>query len=96
MALPFELTTLPSHALDILRYLADQDSYAAYDADIMTALDLSGRGFGKALRRLVTKEYVELQADGGGFQALRGFVAAKAPGSPWTRSNSCPGVLFGG
>ena len=78
MALPFELTTLPSHALDILRYLADQDSYAAYDADIMTALDLSERGFGKALRRLVTKEYVELQADGTYALSRLGTDAAEA------------------
>ncbi len=64
MSLPFELTTFPKGALDIIRYLASLDSYAAYDTEIIDAAGLSERAFGKAIRRLVTKEYVEMQYDG--------------------------------
>jgi predicted transcriptional regulator len=64
MALPFALTTLPKGALDVIRYLAQQDSYAAYDGSIIDATGLSDRAFGKVIRRLVTKEYVEMQIDG--------------------------------
>ncbi len=78
MALPFELTTFPSGALDIIRYLAKQDSYAAFDTEIIAALGLSDRAFGKALRRLVTREYVEMQYDGSYALTETGIEAAEA------------------
>ncbi|NPV68137.1 MAG: hypothetical protein HPY64_13425 [Anaerolineae bacterium] len=78
MALPFELTTFPSGALDIIRYLARQDSYAAFDTEIIAALGLSDRAFGKALRRLVTREYVEMQYDGSYVLTQLGIEAAEA------------------
>ncbi len=78
MSLPFELTTFPSQALDIIRYLAGQDNYAAYDGEIIEALGLSDRSFGKAIRRLVTKEYVEMQYDGSYVLTRQGTEAAEA------------------
>lgn len=77
MSLPFELTKLPSNALDIIRYLGSLDSYAAFDVHISEALDLSERGFGKAIRRLVTQEYVEMQIDGTYILTQRGLDAAE-------------------
>ncbi len=77
MSLPYELTTFPSQALDILRYLASRENGAAYDGDIMEALDQSDRAFGKAIRRLVTKEYVEMQYDGAYALTRRGRRAAE-------------------
>jgi len=78
MALPYELTTFPAGALDIIRYLAGQDSYAAFDTEIIAALGLSDRAFGKALRRLVTREYVEMQYDGSYALTETGLEAAEA------------------
>lgn len=78
MALPFELTVLPPHALDILRFLGERDNYAAFDGEIVEALALSDRGFGKAIRRLVTKEYVEMQYDGSYVLSRIGVEAAEA------------------
>jgi len=77
MSLPYELTTFPAQALDILRYLASRENGAAYDGDIMEALDQSERAFGKAIRRLVTKEYVEMQFDGTYALTRRGRRAAE-------------------
>ena len=78
MALPFELTVLPPHALDILRHLGAADNYAAFDGEIIDALGLSDRGFGKAIRRLVTKEYVEMQYDGSYILTQTGVEASEA------------------
>ena len=78
MALPFELTVLPPHALDILRFLGERDNYAAFDGEIIDALEVSDRGFGKAIRRLVTKEYVEMQYDGSYVLTRIGIEAAEA------------------
>lgn len=63
--LPFHLKTiepLPG-ALDILRYLGTLDSFTADADDICDSLDLSDRRFSKAIRRLVTKEYVVMDGD---------------------------------
>lgn len=78
MSLPHELTTFPRNALDILRYLNGLANHAAFDGDIIDALDLSERGFGKAIRRLVTKEYVEMQIDGTYALTRRGQRGAEA------------------
>lgn len=64
--LPFHLKTiepLPG-ALDILRFLGTVDAYTADADDICDTLDLSDRRFSKAIRRLVTKEYVVMDGDG--------------------------------
>jgi Mn-dependent DtxR family transcriptional regulator len=78
MSLPFELTTFPKGSLEIIRFLADQDSYAAFDGEIADATGLSDRAFGKAIRRLVTKEYVEMQVDGSYSLTEIGMEAAEA------------------
>lgn len=78
MSLPFELTTFPRGAVEIIRYLAAQDSYAAFDDDIMDATGLSDRAYGKAIRRLVTKEYIDLQYEGTYALTEVGVEAAEA------------------
>ncbi len=78
MALPFELTTFPNGSLDIIRYLASCDSYAASDEAIIAGTALSERSFGKAIRRLVTREYVEMQVDGTYQLTRQGLDAAEA------------------
>src|SRR5688500_15862663 len=63
MEMPFHLKTLPPEALEILRYYGQQGSNIAQADDICDATGLSERGFGKAIRRLVTKNYLTM--DGG-------------------------------
>ncbi|MFW5708993.1 MAG: hypothetical protein ACOCX5_02110 [Chloroflexota bacterium] len=64
MELPFHLKTLEplKGALDILRFFDQTDGNTADAEVIMQTLDLSERAFGRAIRRLITKGYV--QADG--------------------------------
>lgn len=78
MPLPFELTTLPRYSLEIITYLYGCDRFAADDLQIIDALGISERGFGKALRRLVTREYVEMQFDGPYALTDKGVEAAEA------------------
>jgi hypothetical protein len=59
MALPFHLTTLPKEALDVLRYMATLDmGTSAFEDEIREGAGLSERGASRAIKRLVTKEYV--------------------------------------
>ncbi|MBN2469442.1 MAG: hypothetical protein JXN59_01865 [Anaerolineae bacterium] len=78
MSLPFELTTFPNGAIDIIRYLGQQDDYTAFDDDLLEATGLSDRAYGKAIRRLVTKEYIELQYEGSYALTEIGIEAAEA------------------
>lgn len=57
MELPYHLKTLPPDALDVIRYLGTVDDYRAYKDDICENVGLTDRGFGKVIRRLVTKGY---------------------------------------
>jgi hypothetical protein len=57
--LPPELQKLPPEALDVLRYLGQHPDGASTN-DILHGTGLSVRGFGKAIRRLVTRYYVEM------------------------------------
>ena len=50
-----QLRTLPQEALDILRYYRSLETTAAHTDDIIEGTGLSDHGFGKAIRRLVTK-----------------------------------------
>lgn len=63
--LPLEIKKLETvrGALDILRYLYQQDSHLADADDIMEELDMSARRFDKAKRRLVTTGYLQRRAD---------------------------------
>jgi DNA-binding MarR family transcriptional regulator len=65
MELPYHLQTLAplSGALDILRYLGEIDAPHADADEICDALDLTDRTFGKAIRRLVTKGYVQMDGE---------------------------------
>lgn len=65
MDLPFHLKTLQplKGALDILRYFGTIDSDTADADEICDVLNLSDRGFNKAMRRLVTKGYVSMDDD---------------------------------
>lgn len=67
--LSFELQTLEplTGAFDIIRYFGTLGDPMANADDIQSALDLSDRSFDKAIRRLVTKDYLQM----GGNRAYR-------------------------
>lgn len=60
--LPFELQKLPPSALDVLRFFSTNENQPADDVDIMDGSDLSERSFSKAIKRLVTKHFAEMDA----------------------------------
>jgi DNA-binding MarR family transcriptional regulator len=62
MELSFQLQTLEplTGALDIIRYLGSIEAISADADEIGEALDLSERTFSKAIKRLVTKGYVQM------------------------------------
>lgn len=70
MEMPYHLKTLEplAGALDILRYFGEISDETADMDEICDALDLSDRRFNKAIRRLVTKGYVQM--DGAGVYRL--------------------------
>ncbi len=60
MDLPHELRILPPHAIDVLLYMgALPDGKADVDS-ICEGANLSDRAFGKAIRRLVTRNYLSM------------------------------------
>lgn len=63
--LPMELKKLETvrGAFEILKYLHGLDGHAADGDDIMDDLELSTRRFDKAKRRLVTRNYIQMQGD---------------------------------
>src|SRR5262245_24078818 len=63
MDLPYSLQTLPPEAVDILRYYSSQNVDSAHADAIVEGTGLSDRGFGKGIRRLVTKSYVAMSSD---------------------------------
>jgi predicted transcriptional regulator len=54
---------MPPSAVDVIRYLSKLDMRKAGIDDICEAVGLSERGFGKAIRSLVTKGYVVMDGD---------------------------------
>jgi predicted transcriptional regulator len=60
MELPFHLKTLPPEALDVIRFFGTLDVPVADVDTIYTGVGLSERSFGKVIRRLVTKGYVQM------------------------------------
>ena len=58
MTLPSPLNTLLPNALDVLRYYQTSGDSTATIDDICQDVGLSERGFGKAIRSLVTRGYV--------------------------------------
>jgi predicted transcriptional regulator len=63
MELPFHLRALPEEALDVLRFFGSRGAAVAYAGEIMDGCGLSDRGFGKVIRRLVTKGYLHMDGD---------------------------------
>lgn len=63
MDLPFHLRALPPEALDVLRFFGSLDEPMAHASYIMDELHLSERAFGKVVRRLVTKGYLQMGGD---------------------------------
>jgi predicted transcriptional regulator len=63
MELPFHLKALPPEALDVLRFYFASDLSIAHADEIMDGVGLSERLFGKIIRRLVTKGYLQMDGD---------------------------------
>jgi len=63
MDLPYHLKTLPPDALDVIRYFGTINNATASVDDICDNVGLSERGFGKVIRRLVTKGYVVMDGN---------------------------------
>ena len=63
MELPFHLKALPPEALDVLRYFGTRDEPIAHADEITDGVGLSDRTFGKVIRRLVTKGYLQMDGD---------------------------------
>lgn len=61
-SLPFELQKLPSSALDVLRYFAENGNHWVDEVDIMEGANLTERSLSKAMKRLVTQKYVTMDA----------------------------------
>lgn len=62
MDMPYHLKTLPPEALDILRYFGSLNALSALADDIVEGSGLSNKGFGKAIRRLVTNGTLTMDA----------------------------------
>ncbi len=60
MTLPFELTTMPEQALDILRYMGRIQVDNIHADALMNGLGMSERSFSKGIKRLVTKSYMAM------------------------------------
>jgi len=61
--LPFHLKTLPPEALDVIRYFTSAGDTETADIDsICEGTGLSERGFSKAIKRLVTKGYAQMES----------------------------------
>lgn len=76
MELPYELKKLPPQAIDVIRFLNLQGGQADAIA-ICKGADLSNRAFGKAIRRLVTRNYLSMDMDGEYRLTPEGVKAAK-------------------
>ena len=63
MDLPSHLRALPPGALEVIQYLSQADDMTASRDEICDEVGLSERGFGKIIRRLVTKSYVIMDGD---------------------------------
>lgn len=65
MELPYHLKTLEplTGALDAVRFLRNEPDMLATVDTLLEKLELSERAFGKAIRRLVTQGYVQMDAE---------------------------------
>ncbi len=58
--LPFELQKLPPAALDVLRYFSQNGNQPADDIEIIAHAGLTERSFSKAIKRLITKKFADM------------------------------------
>lgn len=58
--IPFELQKLPPAALDVLRYFAQNGNQPADDIEIIAHANLTERSFSKAIKRLITKKFADM------------------------------------
>lgn len=61
--LPLNLQSLPPEVLDVLRFFGRTGQTSAHADEIIEQASLSDRGFGKAIRRLVTSTYLVMDGD---------------------------------
>jgi hypothetical protein len=64
LEMPYNLRTLPPESLGLLRLFAAQQESDFTVEDLMETTGLSERGFGKAIRGLVTKQFVDMVSEG--------------------------------
>jgi len=99
MSLPFNLQKLPPEALDVLRFLGKTAGDATTEA-IEEGTGLASRPVGKAIRRLVTADYIslgfsgyELTTDGKvAVQDLATFDGASGATSPAKQEPQAPTI----
>lgn len=63
MDMPSNLQNLPPEVLDVLRFYGATGQTSAHADEIIERTGLSDRGFGKAIRRLVTSTYLVMDGD---------------------------------
>jgi hypothetical protein len=63
MEIPQSLNGLQPEALDVLRYYGSSGAVAVHAEELMAGAHLSDRGFGKAIRRLVTKNLLVMEGN---------------------------------
>ena len=63
MELPVSIRALPPEAIEILRYYGANGAASVHADDITVGAGLSDRGFGKAIRRLVTRNLMAMDGD---------------------------------
>ena len=61
--MPQNLQSLPPEVLDVLRFYGASGKTSAHADEIIEGTGLSDRGFGKAIRRLVTSTYLVMDGD---------------------------------
>jgi len=61
--MPQNLQNLPPEVLDVLRFFGATGQTSAHADEIIERAGLSDRGFGKAIRRLVTSTYLVMDGD---------------------------------
>jgi DNA-binding MarR family transcriptional regulator len=61
--LPFELQKLPQQALDVLRYFGSNGNAPSDEETLADETGLSDRGLGKAIKRLVTRKFAEMDVN---------------------------------
>ncbi len=64
MDFDYQLKTLPPEALAVIRFYGTQEGAIAHASDITRATGLSERAFGRAIRRLVTRGYLNMDGEG--------------------------------